>query len=199
VIRAILFDPEVWDGQHLTNPQWGKPREPMIKAAHVVRSLSCKAASGQYKMGTLQATNYDLGQPPLLSNSVFNYFQGDHIPQGELADLGMTAPEYQITNNSTMIGYTNYVWSLLGFGLFTNENSLVCNYSDLTPLANQPDALVSKLAARFMGTPLSATARQTILDAVNSVPFDGSTQAKENRVKTAIMLMATSPDYNVQR
>lgn len=199
VIRAILFDPEVWDGRHLTSPTWGKPREPIVKAAHLVRSLSCKASSGTYAMGTLQATNYDLGQPPLMSNSVFNFFLPDHQPQGELSTMNLSAPEFQIANDSTTIGHMNYVWSLLGFGLTTNQNSLVCDYSAFTPLASQPDALIDALVNRLIGTPISARGRQVIKDGVSSIADNGTLAARENRVKTALLLLASTPEFNVQR
>jgi uncharacterized protein (DUF1800 family) len=199
VVRAVLFDPEVWDGRHLTSPSWGKPREPIVKAAQLVRGLSCKAASGTYAMGTLQATNYDLGQPPLMSNSVFNFFLPEHQPQGELSNLNLSAPEFQIANDNTTIGHLNYMWSLLGFGLTTNQNSLVCDYSAFTPLASQPDALIDALVNRFVGTPISAKGRQAIKDGITSIADTGTVAARENRVKTALLLLASTPEFNVQR
>ena len=199
VIRAVLFDPEVWDGTHLSNPTWGKPKEPIVKAASLVRGLSCKSSNGTVRLSTLQNDDYDLGQPPLMSSSVFNYFQGDHSPQGALADAGLTAPEYQITNNSTMIGYLNFVQMLLDFGLSTNASSLQCDFTKLTPFAADAGGLVDKLTVYFMGTPLSPGGRQAVIDGVNAIAFDNTTLSKQNRVKAAIMLMAASPEFNVQR
>ncbi|TBO34274.1 DUF1800 domain-containing protein [Aquabacterium lacunae] len=199
VIRAVLFDPEVWDGRHLTSPTWGKPREPIVKAAQLVRGLSCRSSSGMYPLGTLQATNYDLGQAPLMSNSVFNFFLPDHQPQGELSNLNLSAPEFQIANDNTTIGHLNYMWSLLGFGLTTNQNSLVCDYSAFTPLASQPDALIDALVNRFVGAPISAQGRQTIKDGITSIADNGTVAARENRVKTALLLLASTPEFNVQR
>jgi uncharacterized protein (DUF1800 family) len=199
VIRAVLFDPEVWDGTQLSNPNWGKPKEPIVKAGTFIRALSCKASNGVYLMRGLRNNDFDLGQPPLQSNSVFNYFQGDHAPQGELADSGLTAPEYQITNNNTFIGFLNFVQMLMDFGLTTDAYSLRCDYSSLTPFASDASTLVDKVTARFMGSPLDAPSRQTLIDGINSIPFDNTTQSKESRVKAALMMMAATPEFNVQR
>jgi hypothetical protein len=134
-----------------------------------------------------------------MSNSVFNFFLPEHQPQGELSTLGLSAPEFQIANDNTTIGHLNYVWSLLGFGLTTNQNSLVCDYSAFTPLASQPDALIDALVNRFVGTPISASGRQAIKDGITSIADTGTVAARENRVKTALLLLASTPEFNVQR
>lgn len=198
VVRAILFDPEVWDGAHLDKPHWGKPREPIVKVASLMRTMSCKPGSGYYRLGTLQSADYDIGQPPLMSNSVFNFFQPDFSPNGELTDAGLTAPEYQITNNNTLTGYLNVVHNVLDFGLYSNDDNIKCDYSPYTALAQDPVQLAQKLSAVFTGSQLSPATLKIMSDAVATIPAS-SASGLQNRVKAAVMLLMSSPDFNVQR
>lgn len=198
VIRAVLFDPEVWSGTELSSPTWGKPREPIVKITALMRGLSCKPASGHYRLGTFQGVDYDLGQPPLMSNSVFNYFQPDFAPGGDIAEAGLTAPEYQILNNNTLIGYLNIVHAVLYYGLSNSVDTFRCDYSPYTTLAQDPPALARRLSALFTGSQLSAESLKTVADAVATVPATNTT-GLQNRVKTATMLILASPEFNVQR
>lgn len=201
VIRAVLFDPEVWDGTHLTNPEWGKAKEPVVKVAALMRAFSCKASNGIYRLGSLQTDDYDIGQPPLMSNSVFNFFQPEYAPPGEVADTGLTAPEFQITDNNTLVGFLNVAHYMLDYGFYgpKDEYRFNCDFSTYTPVAADAGALVKKLTDNLMGVPLQASVQKTIIDTVNTIPLDGTTASQEARVKTATMLMLASPDYNIQR
>lgn len=198
VVRAVLFDPEVWDGAHLSKAQWGKPREPIVKVASLMRALQCKPQSGYYRLGTLQNDEYDIGQPPLMSNSVFNFFQPDFSPNGELAEASLSAPEYQITNNNTLVGYLNVVHSVLDFGLYTNDDTIKCSYAGYTSLAQDPVQLARKLSAVFTGSQLTPATEKMVSDAVATIAPSNAT-ALQNRVKAATMLIMASPDFNVQR
>jgi hypothetical protein len=50
-----------------------------------------------------------LGQLPYQSASVFNFYRPGYVPPGsETGAAGMTVPELQITNSSTLVGYANF-------------------------------------------------------------------------------------------
>ncbi|KAG1652861.1 hypothetical protein GQR58_026013 [Nymphon striatum] len=48
-----------------------------------------------------------LGKGPLQARSVFNFFKPSYSPSGLLNDNGLTAPEFQIINENTMVAGTN--------------------------------------------------------------------------------------------
>jgi len=197
VIRAILFDAEVWDGTHLTNPNWGKPREPMIKVANVIRSLECKAASNVYQLQPIQSADYDIGQMPMMANSVFNFFQPDYAPPGEVADAGLTAPEFQIINTNTLPGFLNFTKNLLDYGVFggTDENTLNCNFTRYASVATDGRVMAQAMARDLMGVPLQETVLQSVATTVATIPATNT----EARIKAALTMVLASPDFNIQR
>jgi hypothetical protein len=54
-------------------------------------------------------------QHPLSAPSVFNFFSPDYRPNGPVAAAGLTAPEFQITNTSTVISMANFL-NRIAFG-----------------------------------------------------------------------------------
>lgn len=197
VIRAILFDPEVWDGTHLTNPNWGKPREPMVKVANVIRALECKAASNTFQLQPIQSADYDIGQMPMMANSVFNFFQPDYAPPGEVADAGLTAPEFQIINTNTLAGFLNFTKNLIDYGVYggTDENTLTCNFTRYAGVASDGRVMAQAMAKDLMGVPLQESVLQSVAATVSTIPATNT----EARIKAALMLVLASPDFNIQR
>ena len=53
----------------------------------------------------------NLNQTPLNSTTVFNYFYPDYQYPGEMAQAGMTTPEFQLTNDSNTMNLTNHITS----------------------------------------------------------------------------------------
>lgn len=74
VFKAILTDPEATDAAGLSNPSFGKLREPMVRIAQWGRTFKVKSLKGTWKIGN---PNYSavnaLGQSPLQAPSVFNF------------------------------------------------------------------------------------------------------------------------------
>jgi len=60
-----------------------------------------------------RTTIADFEQSPLHAPSVFNWFEPDYIPVGEMAALGLTAPELQHVSENNIIGFYNKVSDLL--------------------------------------------------------------------------------------
>jgi hypothetical protein len=70
----------------------------------MLRVLRTRAsADGQWAL--TGATVQELtSQFPLAAPSVFNFYQPDYGPPGPVAEVGLVAPEFQITNDSTSGG-----------------------------------------------------------------------------------------------
>ena len=58
-----------------------------------------------------------LGQSPLRSSSVFNFFRPGYVPPNSaIGSAGLVAPEFQITNESSVVGYVNFMQSVVSKG-----------------------------------------------------------------------------------
>ncbi len=85
VIRAILLDPEARDPAMLSDPVFGKMKEPYLRTANLIRALNARAANGVYELNYLGDIHY---QEPLAAPSVFNFFQPGYSPAGPVSDAG---------------------------------------------------------------------------------------------------------------
>ncbi len=108
VIKAILLDPEARDPERMTDPDFGKQREPHLRVANLVKAFNAVAANGKYEMRYLDRAT---AQRPLNSPSVFNFYSPDYQPPGELGSRGLYGPEFQITNDITALSNPNHAYS----------------------------------------------------------------------------------------
>jgi len=76
VIKAILMDKEARLGVTDGNLIFGKVKEPILRMTALWRAFDAKATNGQYLFNA--ATH--LGQGPLQSPSVFNFFSPFYSP-----------------------------------------------------------------------------------------------------------------------
>jgi uncharacterized protein (DUF1800 family) len=120
VWAAILLDDEARGAASLSDPFFGKLREPMVRLAQWARSFGVTSKANSWKIFDLSDTSYALGQSPLHAPSVFNYFRPGYVPPGtSLASTGATAPEFQIVNETTVGVYVNFMQYTIREGLYT--------------------------------------------------------------------------------
>jgi uncharacterized protein (DUF1800 family) len=215
VWSAILLDPEARAAGSLTDANFGKVREPMIRFVQWGRTFGATSAAGTWKIFDLSNPATQLGQSPLRSPSVFNYFRPGYIPPGTvMAARKATSPEFQILNESSVGGYLNYMQGVIRNGVFVNAPDLPntasnarngfdikATYSKELPLAADPAALVARLNLLLAAGQLSTTTVSTIREAVASMPFTGAgteTQ-KLDRVAAAVLLVMGSPEFLIQK
>lgn len=108
VVQAILTDDEAWQ----SNPPdtFGKLREPVLRFTTVARALGVSTSHLPWPLDDLGDAATELGQHPFTPPSVFNFYRPGFVPpQSSLGDAGLTAPEMQIANETTAIGWVNYV------------------------------------------------------------------------------------------
>jgi uncharacterized protein (DUF1800 family) len=194
VIRAILLDPEARGTNAVNHIGYGHLREPIVRVAHVVRALHGSSVSGYYKMNN---TDSNLGQTPLNSPTVFNFYEPDYSFPGEISAAGLYSPEFQITSETTVIQSDNFMQT----GVFNTNGYKGDVKLDLTTerdMAANPTALVDHLNTLLCAGNLSAATRQRIIDHVTTLPGSTTTD-KLNRAKAAVHLIVTSPEFSVQR
>ncbi|MEQ1519219.1 MAG: DUF1800 domain-containing protein, partial [Usitatibacteraceae bacterium] len=187
VIKAVLTDTDARTASLSADPKFGKQREPVIRFANILRAFNATSVNGRNDIHYLDSADDALGQSPLLSPSVFNFFSPTYTRPGRLAQAGMVGPEFQITNEIQSIGTANFFYNLArdeGYG--SGDSRLTLNLATAKSLANSPVQLVDHLSGLLTYGDLSPDTRQIIIDAVTAVPFNNNSSDRTLRVRTAL-------------
>lgn len=103
VVRAILLDREARQSEGESS---GHLQEPWLRYVGLLRAFGAKSNSGTY-LNVGEVAGQALSQHPLSAPSVFNFFSPDFRPNGPVAAAGLAAPEFQLTNTSTVVSLAN--------------------------------------------------------------------------------------------
>jgi len=194
VILAVLLDPEALTPQP-SNNNAGKLREPVIRLANWMRAFNATSSSGRFLLGNLDNTINALGQTPMRSPTVFNFYRPEYVPPNtSIATANLFSPEMQITEETSVVGYLNYMRSAISSGTGTGRE-IKADYTKEIALAASPDQLLDRVNLLLMQNQMSPTLRGQILTAINSNPNNTNI----NRVYLAIFLTMASPEYIVQK
>lgn len=200
VVKAVLLDPEARDPAVNQASGGGKLREPVLRLSAALRALGATNAKHTYQLRPLQNWPEDLGQTPWMPPSVFNFFGPDHVPSSaELIRRRLSMPEAQIFDESTSVGYVNYLHKGLSQGFGSAAFPITLDTAALEALAADPAALVSELALRLNGGPVSTGTRDLIVQGVNGVASSASPDWKARRVQVATLMFLSSPDFLIQK
>lgn len=223
VCRAIVVDDEAWQ----SNPpaSFGKLREPILRFTAIARALGIEVGPDESLL--ISQTNglaTELGQEPYDATSVFNFYRPGYVPpQSALGDRGLSAPEMQIANETTAIGWLNNVSHFLRHPPSTSRNGkwhdTKFSLGDLIALvvtknltSKQAGALVDELTTRLCPSGLDPKARSIIvrhLPTIRNDRYDANSDDYEvgnitraiqlDRVIGATMMIAASSDFLHER
>jgi uncharacterized protein (DUF1800 family) len=196
VARAVLLDDEARSDDAAGNTT-GKLREPVVRLLNWMRAFSAVSAGGSYRIDHTENPATELGQSPLYSASVFNFFRpGYRPPSSNTSAAGLLSPEMQITSETTVASYLNFIRRVIDLGA-GRSNDVKASYADQLPLATDADALVAHVNMLLAGSRINGPRQALIRDALAEI--DASTDAgKLNRVKLAAFLVMASPEYILQ-
>ncbi|MEJ6003001.1 DUF1800 domain-containing protein [Paucibacter soli] len=193
VIKAILLDTEARSPG--TGPSVGKLREPVQRFVQWARHAKLNSPTDLWNIGDLSNPATRLGQSPLRSPSVFNFFRPGYVPPNSpLGAQGVTAPEFQLCNESTVAGYLNFMQNVIANGL----GELRPDYSADLALAGDAPALVARHALLLAGDGLAAATQASIVAAVQSLSA-GTEAGRLARVHASLMLVMACPEYLIQK
>lgn len=199
VFKAILTDSEALDPAGLTNANFGKLREPVLRFAQLYRTFGARSNSGNWLIGDLTDAATALGQSPLRSPSVFNFFRPGYFPPNtEIANRNLLAPEFQLVNETSVAGYINFLERAVPGTRFAD---ITLDYSSEIAIALDSAALLDRLDLLLTARQLSESARATIKAAMDDVALTAaSTNADRlRRVQIGVALILASTDYLVQK
>jgi uncharacterized protein (DUF1800 family) len=194
VVAAILLDTEARSATLPAN--FGKQREPVMRFANFLRALNAKSANGRNSIHYLESADNGLGQSPLLSPSVFNFFSPNFRPAGKIAAAGLVAPEFQITTETTVVGGLNFFANLFNNGGYGDDDStLKLDTKALETKAGDTNALIADLNTLFCNGQMSTALQTRLRTMINAI----NTDDKSYRVRASLILISLSPDFVIQR
>ena len=198
VWTAILTDAEARTLPAASNTLSGKLREPVVRWVQWARTVGINSTNGDYQIYDLSGSDTSLGQSPLRSPSVFNFFRPGYVPPNtSIATAEKQAPEFQLLNETTTAGYINFLqWSTRG-----GYNDVKPTYTALLAIAHDVTAVVNWLNLRLTANQLSAdtvTLLKATLTAFN-VTAASTESAKLDMLASACFLILCSPEYLVQK
>ena len=194
VLSAVLLDPEARSAPADGQNSRGMLREPVVRFVQWARTFGVTSPTGLWNVGNLSDPATRLGQSPFRAPSVFNFFRPGYVPPNSaLGEQGITAPEFQITNESTVVGWANFAQSFVVSGVA----ELRPNYSAELALASDAPALVRRVALLLAANALSQDTLTLITQAVNSISA-ATPAGRSNRVYAAVHLVLCAPEYLIQ-
>ena len=202
VITEILLDPEA-RGDVKNDPNYGHLREPLLLMTHLLRTFN---ATSDGVLATTQAPNNysnDMGQNLFNPPTVFSYYPADY----SLPGTNLFGPEFGLLDTSLTYKRTNFINTLLlanggngiPIGLPNRPSGTQLNYSTYQAMAGTPQQLVDALNARLMHGTMSPAVNANIVATVTAITNANATTQAQQRTQTAIYLVATSAQYQVER
>ena len=193
VIKAILLDDEARSASVAASASAGKLREPMLRFAGWARAWSVASPSNVWAVGNTSDAATRLGQSPLRSPSVFNFFRPGYVPPNSaIATALLVAPEFQITNESSVVGAVNFLQRAISGGV----GDLAADYTSLLALADDAVALVAEINLVLAANQLSAATTATISGALATMA-SGSGPTRQQRIYAGLTLAIAAPDFVV--
>ena len=161
--------------------------------------------------------DYDWGQAALRANSVFNFFKPSFTPPGEMAQRGLLGPEFQITTDAAIVTVTGAIGTHAMYydvhdvcDVDDQYGDVVIDHARDVALAGSgnggpgdpADRLVDAYNLLFMSGQMSSYMRGIVLDYLNQIDSTWANNGEDwrvERIKRALFLILTSPEYAVQK
>ena len=191
VVRAILMDYDARVG-FVTAQGAGHMREPVVRLTNLLRAFNAASPNGKF---SIRGANANLGQEAMHSPTVFNFFSPDYSAPGAIAEAGLKSPEFEITNETTVVTVANYYRTAIYNGLGPAAARVTLNLAKEIALAADPTQLVDHLNNLLMAGNMSPAMRTILINAVTQIPANNPTE----RARTAIYLVINSPEFTVDK
>ena len=203
-LAAVLLDPEALQPVEQAPDAFGKVKEPVIRFTQWARAFDVNSADADNEDVLADASGADtFAQHPFRASSVFNFFRPGYIkPGSQTAAAGLTAPELQIVDASTVTGYAATIGRYIRDDRSRNQTQAPANYvpdyTDELALADDTDALIDHLDELLVNGALQPETRANIAQMMSYMA--GTTQADRlARVRVAIWMVMNAPEFLVQR
>jgi len=210
VVQAILLDPEA-RGDVKSDPNFGKLREPAQYINGFLRAFNVKSfdklSTSDGVLGSRGGTDFTgtLDQPIFQPATVFSYYQ----PSYEVPGTKILGPAFGILSTTTTLRRANDINTLVFNGVAPTTTPTVSSpdrprgtsvdLANLQALAGNPIDVVNALDALLLHGTMNPQMRTSIINALNTINDANVTTRNLKRAQTAVYLVATSSQYDVQR
>jgi uncharacterized protein (DUF1800 family) len=195
LVKAILLDREA---RAASTSQSGHLMHPVLLITTLARAFNARSADGTGDSdGYLSPQSQTMGLNVFSPPSVFSYFS----PFGGVPGSSLRGPEFGLLNTSTAVARANVVNTLVFARIAAataypfNPSGTSLDFSAFQPLAGDPEGLVEALNTLIMSGRMSPDMRSAVITAVSAVTSSNPLK----RVRTAVYLIATSSQYQVER
>jgi len=197
VIKAILMDPEARDlSLAQQSNSFGKVREPIVRFLCWARAFNANSATDAWAIGDVSSAGSALGQSPMRSPTVFNFYRPGYVPPNSaLSSAGLVAPELQLSDETTVAAYVNYMQkAIAGSGV----GDLKADYSLLQAIASNSNALLAELNTLLACGEIDAQTLTNFKVALDTISVTTSAGVM-NRIYAALTLVLACPQFIVQK
>jgi uncharacterized protein (DUF1800 family) len=210
VVQAILLDPEA-RGDIKTDPNYGKLREPAQFINGFLRAFNVKSfdklSTSDGVLGNRSAGDFtgSIDQPIFQPPTVFSYYQ----PGYEVPGTKILGPAFGILSTTTTLRRANNINTLIFNGVSANTTPTALNpdrprgtsidIANLEAMAGNPIDVVNALDALLLHGTMNPQMRTSIVTAMNAINDANVTTRNQKRARTAVYLVATSSQYEIQR
>ena len=194
VVRAILLDPEARTEPASANAMAGHLSEPILWITSFLRPFGSRLVTDYVLSDSLLPTGLQMGQDLFRAPSVFSFYPPDNVVVGE-AVLG---PEFAIYSTSTALARANFAYQVIYKAMSTNANRPTgtwINLSGLETLASNPAGVVEALNQFYLHGRMTPEMRGAIVASTAAIAASNAM----GRLRNALYLVITSPQYLVQR
>lgn len=202
VIRAILTDAEA-RGTTSTAATPGKVKEPALMLTSLARLIADKTDG--YAFTTRDAA---MGQAPFRAGSVFNFYPPDY----PLAlSNGLVSPPSKLMTTATIIARHNlaYDWMVSGDVASRSEYAVQStiagaigttpDWTDWQAFGTDTSSLIDRINLLMLANTMSSAQRSALTTAINAVTNSDATTQARKRAQVALYIVATSPQFQVDR
>ena len=201
-MRAILTDTEA-RGDSKSGPSDGKVKEPVLLSLNIARLIG--DTTDGYAFTTRDAA---MGQSPFRSPSVFNFYPPDYpLPLGG----GLISPASKLMTAATIIARHNlaYDWTVTGDvanrpeyavqTTITGATGTQPNWALWDGFGTDENGLVAEINLLLLNNTMTSTQQTALLAAINAVTNADPAVQAHKRGQTALYIVLTSPQFQVDR
>ena len=190
VLTAILTDAEARAGDTDASQDGGHLREPMLFLTAAMRALGYSStntdATNLWAYTSLSGYTSPLGEQPMHSPSVFNFYPPEYVIPG----TQLNAPEFCLENTASSTLQLSLA-DRLSTGSMNVFSTDLSKTSTLGKIAADPGKITDTLGVLFMHGQMPADMRGVILNAISGLSGYGQ------RVRVATYLILSSSKYKV--
>ena len=173
---------------------YGHLREPVLWITSFLRPFGPLLVTDYVLSDSFLPNGLQMAQDLFRSPSVFNFYPPDFVVAGD----SILGPEFAIYSTSTARARTNFAYQVIYKTMATNANRPTGTWLDLsglTAMASDPAGLADALNHYLLYGRMTAAMRSTIVSSTAAIAASNAL----GRIRNAVYLVVTSPQYQVGR